>query len=181
LELEPCEAQYGAGRARRQYDAVEPEHRLVAETIERRWNAALPWVTDLQRRLDELQVAAADRVLPRREDLFQLAADFPKGVGERTTDCVTRKRLVRLLIEEIVARVPDEAVRELVMRWTGGTHTRIVVPKNRIGQHCHRTDRDLIDAVQAPAAQSPAGWSEGLEASHPWTPGANRHSQRVSI
>src|SRR5438128_6287325 len=41
LELELREAQYEAGRAQRQYDAVEPENRLVADTLERRWNVAL--------------------------------------------------------------------------------------------------------------------------------------------
>lgn len=157
LELEIREAQYEAERARRQYDAVEPEHRLVAETLEQRWNAALQRVTDLQRRLDELQAAAADRVLPRRENLLALAADFPKVWANPTTDHVTRKRLVRLLIEEIVARVRDEALLELVIRWTGGTHTRIVVPKNRTGQHRYRTDRDLVDAVRELACCLPDG------------------------
>jgi hypothetical protein len=42
------EARYEADRARRQYDAVEPEHRLVATTLERRWNAALARVNELE-------------------------------------------------------------------------------------------------------------------------------------
>ena len=51
VDLELREARYEAERARRQYDAVEPEHRLVAETLERRWNTALARVQALEERL----------------------------------------------------------------------------------------------------------------------------------
>ena len=49
VDLELREARYEAERARRQYDVVEPEHRLVAETLERRWNTALARVHDTRR------------------------------------------------------------------------------------------------------------------------------------
>ena len=58
LDLELREARYEAGRAQRQYDAVEPENRLVADTLERRWNAALERVAGLERRLATLSEAA---------------------------------------------------------------------------------------------------------------------------
>ena len=52
LELELQAARYTAERAQRQYDAVEPENRLVAEELERRWNAALDRVRETERRLE---------------------------------------------------------------------------------------------------------------------------------
>ncbi len=77
LELELREAQYEAGRAQRQYDAVEPENRLVAETLERRWNVALERVAALECRLAALSEAATPAVAPDRAVLLALAQDFP--------------------------------------------------------------------------------------------------------
>src|SRR5262245_60453586 len=61
VELDLREARYEAERARRQYDAVEPEHRLVAATLERRWNAGLARVHELEERLATLTVEAERR------------------------------------------------------------------------------------------------------------------------
>lgn len=64
VELELREARYEAERARRQYDAVEPEHRLVATTLERRWDAALVRVRELEERISTLVVEAERHVVP---------------------------------------------------------------------------------------------------------------------
>ena len=55
IELELSQACYERDRAQRQYDAVEPENRLVAETLERRWNLALERVHQLEHRLEEIK------------------------------------------------------------------------------------------------------------------------------
>jgi hypothetical protein len=71
LELE--EARYQATRAERQYDAVEPENRLVAETLERRWNEALARVGELDRRLEQLKSQQLRQPAPNRQRLLALA------------------------------------------------------------------------------------------------------------
>ena len=58
VELELRETRYEAERAQRQYDAVEPEHRLVATTLERRWNAPLARVRELEERIATLAAEA---------------------------------------------------------------------------------------------------------------------------
>ena len=45
-------ARYGANRARKQYDATDPENRLVAAELERRWNQALKHVHELEDRIE---------------------------------------------------------------------------------------------------------------------------------
>jgi len=105
IELELSEARYEAERARRQYDAVEPEHRLVAATLEQRWNAALARVHDLEERLAALAVDAERQATPDRATLLRLAEDFPRVWHDPTTDLRTRKRIVRLLIDEIIAKI----------------------------------------------------------------------------
>ena len=93
LELELRQARYETDRAQRQYDAVEPEHRLVVETLERRWNAALERVAELEQRLAALavptQAAAIDRasLLPSRKTC-RPSGDIPKPTWHsRSVSC----------------------------------------------------------------------------------------------
>src|SRR5690606_23966110 len=77
LELALTQARYEAERARRQYDAVEPEHRLVAAELERRWNAALAEITRLEQELAALPEPPKPLSPSEREALQQLAEDLP--------------------------------------------------------------------------------------------------------
>jgi excisionase family DNA binding protein len=155
LELELREARYEADRARRQYDAAEPEHRLVAATLEQRWNATLERVASLEQRLAHLAAAPAPPALPDRATLLALAQEFPTVWADPATDSRTKKHLVRLLIEEIVASLPNERGIELLIHWTGGTHTRVHVPRNRPGQHRRCTDRAVVEVVRDLARRVP--------------------------
>jgi excisionase family DNA binding protein len=157
LELELREARYEAERARRQYDAVEPEHRLVAETLEQRWNAALERVRTLEARLTAIETAAQRDRPPDRASVLALAQDFPRVWTDPATDIRTKKRIVRLLIEEIIAKVTSEPHPqiELIIHWKGGKHTRLVIPRNRTGQHRYCTDRAVIDVVRDLARSMP--------------------------
>src|SRR5262249_11289437 len=76
LELELREARYQAHRAPRQYDAVEPENRLVAETLERRWNEALERVTQVEARLEALAAEQRRVTAPDRVTVLALAEKF---------------------------------------------------------------------------------------------------------
>lgn len=149
LELALTQARYEAERARRQYDAVEPEHRLVAAELERRWNAALAEITRLEQELAALPEPPKPLSPSEREALQQLAEDLPALWRHPETDLRLKKRIVRLLIEEIMATVDAEQNRvELILRWAGGVHTRLRVRKNRTGQHRFATDRTVVDLVR---------------------------------
>jgi hypothetical protein len=156
LELELREARYEADRAQRQYDAVEPENRLVAETLERRWNAALVRVQVLEDRLAALITDAEPQRPPDRARLLALAEEFPR-VWAAGPDIRTKKRMVRLLIEEIVAKAvsaPQPQI-ELLIHWKGGKHTQLVLPRNRKGHHRYSTDRAVIDVARDLARSLP--------------------------
>ncbi len=90
-------ARYEAERASRQYDAVEPENRLVARELERRWEEALKE----QRRLEE-DDARFSRDQPRglsadeREQIRAWARDLPALWRTATTTAADRQRIVRL-------------------------------------------------------------------------------------
>src|SRR5262249_45332280 len=69
----------------------------------------------------------------------------------------TKKRLVRLLIEEIVAKLPGEGAVELVIHWKGGKHTILHVTRNRTGRHRYCTSREVVDVVRDLARCAPDG------------------------
>jgi hypothetical protein len=87
--------------------------------------------------------------------LLTLAHEFPTVWADPATDARTKKRLVRLLIEEIIVSPLDTRVLELLIHWKGGQHTRLHVPRNRTGQHRRCTDRAVVDVVRDLARRVP--------------------------
>jgi len=155
LELELQQAQYEATRAQRQYDAVEPENRLVADTLERRWNEALARVAAVDRRLATLAAAGPAPAAPDRATLLTLAQEFPAVWADPTTDPRLKKRIVRLLIQDILVEPATERSLDVLIHWAGGKHTRLRVPRNRTGQHRRCTAREVVEVVRDLAPRVP--------------------------
>jgi DNA invertase Pin-like site-specific DNA recombinase len=147
IELELSQACYERDRAQRQYDAVEPENRLVAESLEKRWNLAIERVHQLEHRLEEIKSRQKTQSVPDRAELLALAKTFPALWSHPDTDRLIKKRIVRLIIYQIVAQTTQDSV-ELVIHWQGGKHTSLSVRKNRLGQHGHCTSREIVDVVR---------------------------------
>src|ERR1700678_2816091 len=155
VELALEQARFEAAHARRQYDAVDPDNRLVASELERRWNERLKEERRLQDELDALSAAPSNGLAPgEREALLRLGADVERAWHAEGATIATRKRIVRMLIEEIVVRVEDDGL-DLVIRWAGEDHTALRVRKNRTGEHRWRVDADVVDLVRAMARQMP--------------------------
>jgi DNA invertase Pin-like site-specific DNA recombinase len=149
LQLALEKACYEADRARRQYDEVEPENRLVAAELESRWEQTLKTVTQLEVRLQELgdseQVVSAE--LQRR--LLELGDDLSVLWHHPHASPVLKKRILRTVLEEIVVNVLQDPPRvKLQLHWQGGAHTELTVSKNRTGQHRHSTDHEVLDVVR---------------------------------
>ena len=122
-------AEYEAGRARRQYDAVDPENRLVARELERQWEQRL-----VDRRRLEEEYARFRHEQPRhltaedRERIRALAADVPSLWHAPTTTGADRRAVVRQLIDRVMLnRRETSEVVEVVVRWRGGSEGRHVV------------------------------------------------------
>lgn len=141
-------AKYQASRAQRQYDATDPENRLVADELERRWNIALQAVADLEQRMTEHQVTQ----LPASENdwntLKDLANDLETVWESGHCDERLKKRILRLLIKEILVELDEQQGQiRLTIHWVGGVHTELVAPRRKRGS-ATRTDADLIEAVR---------------------------------
>ena len=94
---------YDAERARRQYDTVEPENRLVARSLEAQWEDKLRGVEQLEReyenwrRRQRLTLTDEDR-----DQILALAQDLPRVWSAPTTTAADRKQLLRLLIDSVL-------------------------------------------------------------------------------
>ena len=155
LELALEQARYEVGRARRQYDAVDPDNRLVASELEKRWNERLATARDLEAELEGLAALPVAPLAPEdRERLMTLGADLDRAWRSESVTWETRKRIVRTLIDEIVVRV-EENTLDLVIRWHGGDHSSLKVKKNRSGRHRWSAETETIDLVRVLARQLP--------------------------
>jgi excisionase family DNA binding protein len=148
-------ARYEVTHARRQYDAVDPENRLVAAELERRWNQALTTEAQLEAELATLQ-QARERPLTdtQKRELLEFARDLPKLWGDPHSSPEYKKRLLRIALKEIIATCEGETVR-LVLHWQGGDHTQVEFQKLRSGKHRYAAGRDLVEIVHALARIEP--------------------------
>jgi DNA invertase Pin-like site-specific DNA recombinase len=123
-------ARYEADLAERRYEAVDPGNRLIAATLEQRWNDAMQRLRDL-----EAELAAFERQTMRavtaeqKRQILQLAGDFPRLWEASTTTPRDRKRILRLLIRDItVVKGPEPKIVKLQIRWQGGATETLEVP-----------------------------------------------------
>ncbi len=149
------QARYKATRARRQFDAVDPDNRLVADELERRWNERLLAVRALEVEHEALVgMKTAPLSATNRERLLILGSDLERVWNSPGATAATRKRIVRTLINEIIVRVENDML-DLVIHWQGGDHTPLKVKKNRVGRHRWSTDAGVVDLVGVLARRLP--------------------------
>ncbi len=110
-------AQYGADLARRRYQQVAPENRLVVRTLEREWEAALQAVTEVTTAYHQAQHAAPLTLTEAdRQALRALATDIPALWPAPTTTVAERKELLRLLIADVTV-TRNATTLDVQLRW----------------------------------------------------------------
>ena len=154
LELELEQARYEARLAARRYEAVDPENRLVIGELEIRWNAALKKADQLETKLQNFDDGFRSVPLPDKDVLLSLAQDLPAVWNLPSTDMRLKQRIVRILLQEIVADV-DEKNKEIVLllHWAGGRHTELRLKKNAIGRHGRCTSLEAIEVIRQMASR----------------------------
>jgi hypothetical protein len=145
-------AREDAELAQRQFMLVRPEHRLVADTLERQWNdklARLVAAEDDYRRAttgDETDLSAEARAR-----IHALASDLPRVWRDPRTPMRDRKRMLRLLIEDVTLR-RDRAI-QLQIRWKGGATTTLDRPVPLASPELRRTPPAIIEMIRALATE----------------------------
>lgn len=159
LRLE--QARYEVERVQRQYDAVEPENRLVARTLEQRWETALAAEAELREEQARfLAREPAQLTVADHEAIRGLAEDIPTLWRATTTTAAERKEVVRLLLERVeivVAGTSENA--EVVCCWAGGRHSRHALVRSvryttQLSRHAELLER--IRTAHAQGLRPPA-------------------------
>jgi excisionase family DNA binding protein len=147
LEMACQRAGYEADRCQRQYQTVEPENRLVARTLESRWNEALQRVRQLEQELADLKTAPTMLSAGDEEKLARLAFDLPRLWEHEAAPFDLKKRILRTVIQEIVVYVEKTILRVLI-HWQGGQHSELQIRKRKPGEHRWKTEGNTLELVQ---------------------------------
>jgi hypothetical protein len=123
-------ARYEADLAERRYEESDPSNRLVASTLEKRWNDAMQRVLELKAELAHFERQTMRSVTPeQKQQILQLGRDFPRLWEAPTTSARDRKHIIRLLIRDItVVKDPQQPkLLHLQICWQGGATETIKV------------------------------------------------------
>jgi DNA invertase Pin-like site-specific DNA recombinase len=183
-------ARYQSDRAERAFHACEPENRLVARSLEARWEARL---ADLAEAEAALAIQTGTRPeLPSPEQLAATVADLPALWSAPTTSDKDRKRLLRTLLGDVtITPSTADATRVGVgLRWKSGASQQIQVTRRKNAVQLRNTDPAAIamarrigpslDNAGLAAALNAAGHTTGTGA--PFTvdaAGNLRHYQHI--
>lgn len=120
-------AQYEADLAQRRYMRVDPENRLVADSLEADWNHKLRALSEAseeyQRRREQDARTLTDE---QRAVIVSLASDFPRLWSDPVTPDRERKRMVRLLLEDVTLTRDEQITAQI--RFKGGAHKTLMLP-----------------------------------------------------
>ena len=148
LDLALERARYEANRARRQFDAVDPENRLVASELESRWNRALAQVAELERRVSEIENAPVIVTNESRAELMILCEQLPAVWEHPNAPVQLKKRILRTVLNDIIINPEqDSSMYRIRLHWAGGVHTELTIARNKTGQHGRSADRNVIELI----------------------------------
>jgi DNA invertase Pin-like site-specific DNA recombinase len=175
-------AEYEAALSERRYQEVDPGNRLVANTLEHRWNEALLRLEDLKKQAAEFQQKEARVFTPEQKaQVLALARDFPRLWHASTTQAKDRKRMLRLLIKDITVEKLQEQ-RQLIVhiRWQGGACTDLTVPLPPKCTDRFRYPAAVIDRVRELASRLPdAQIADQLNKEGNKSPKGNPYTARI--
>jgi DNA invertase Pin-like site-specific DNA recombinase len=154
FELAAERARYEAGRARRQYDACEPENRLVARSLEAAWEDKLAAVTRAETAVATEQARQPSPLSAEEVNwLTRAGADIRAIFEAPGTTPRERKQLIRALLTEVTLTVDRQArTAALTLCWEGGAITERTVALPRLGAPWRTTQASTVDLIRRLAA-----------------------------
>ncbi len=140
-------ASYEADLARRRYMSVDPGNRLVAENLEAEWNEKLRTLRQCEKECED-QCKKDGLILDneQREEIFALTSDFPKLWSDTRTTDRDRKKMVRLLIEDVTLIKKDKVIT-VGIRFKGGATEVMEVPIALNYCMARKTPKNIVEEV----------------------------------
>ena len=139
-------AQYEADQARVRYMRVDPNNRLVADTLETQWNDKLRSLTQAKEEYEKQRRLDAQRLTTEQKaKVLALASDFPKLWNDAKTPDRERKRMARLLLEDVTLRREEEVLVQV--RFKGGATRELRLPLPQRAWEMTQTNPQILTAI----------------------------------
>jgi DNA invertase Pin-like site-specific DNA recombinase len=139
--------------AQRQFLLVRPEHRLVADSLERQWNEALLRLAAAEEEYRRATTADAPALTGEdRARIHALARDLPRVWHDPRTAMRERKRMLRLLIDDVTL-LRERRTIHLHLRWKGGATTSLDCPLPRTAPEARKTPAAIVEKIRALAGE----------------------------
>jgi len=139
-------AEYEANLARRRFMQVDPENRLVADTLEAQWNEKLRHLQDANDYYEKHRRQESEKLKKtQQKEVLQLAKDFPRLWKNPRTPVREKKRMIRYLIEDVTMIRADDI--RLHVRFKGGATKTLKLPLPLKGWQYNVTDPKIVEIV----------------------------------
>jgi len=147
------QAEYDAQLAQKRYEEVDPGHRLVAASLEKRWNETLIEIEktrgDMDQQLNRNTLAITTE---NRDLLMSLCGDLPKLWRAPSTQSKDKKRIIRLLVKDITVKKENRHLL-LQVRWQGGANKTITMDVPLKSHEIWRHSSETVEKVKALSLQ----------------------------
>jgi DNA invertase Pin-like site-specific DNA recombinase len=143
-------SRYEADRAHRQYQAVEPENRLVARELERQWESALSDLETLEQEYARFRQSNSVTLSEAERDRIRTVADdLPSLWYAPTTSPSDRQRIVRLLVERVEVNVQGKTDRvDVTLHWSGGFSSQHELVRPVLGYESTADYDRLVERIE---------------------------------
>jgi hypothetical protein len=149
LTLAGEKAHYEAQRAQRQYDRVDPDNRLVAGELERRWHETLAHIAEAEARLATWEGQPPTLSGDQHHALRTLGHDLTTVWRHPAAPEALKKRILRTVLQEMMIHTTQEPPEHVFhLHWYGGVHTEVGVARHTAGKHGWATERDVIEVIR---------------------------------
>ncbi len=141
-------ARQEADLARRRFMEADPGNRLVVDVLEAEWNDKLRALHDAQTKFEQRQSQDHQEVSEaQRKQILALAIDFPRLWNDPGTSQRERKRMVRLLLEDVTLTKSDEITAGV--RFCGGTSRHLTLPLAQPAWQLRQTPAQIVAEIDA--------------------------------
>jgi DNA invertase Pin-like site-specific DNA recombinase len=141
-------ARYEVNLARRRYMHVDPENRLVADSLEAEWNEKLVSLNELYANYEKQKKNDFNSLNnDERNKILSLATDFPALWNNQNTSNKDKKRMIRLLIEDVtLTRNKDRSIN-VDIRFKGGANESMLLPAPIKVNDLYQTDKEVVQLI----------------------------------
>ena len=140
-------AEYEANLARRRFMQVDPDNRLVADTLEAEWNEKLRHLQDANDYYEDHRQKESEKLKSaQKKEVLKLAKDFPRLWKNPRTPAREKKRMIRFLIEDVTMIRGEENIT-LHVRFKGGAKKTLTLPPPLKGWQYNATDPKIVQMV----------------------------------